>query len=79
MARCRACCPGRLPTRRRTSEERLDEAIGLLTAQAGEIAMLRAEVSALRAAVGELSSVLRPESVPRLEDILAGALVRPGG
>jgi DNA-binding transcriptional MerR regulator len=36
-------------SRRRTQEERLDEVIGLLTAQTEEIAMLRAEVAALRA------------------------------
>jgi Predicted transcriptional regulators len=35
--------------RGRTAESRLDEAIALLRAQAGEIALLRAEVAALRA------------------------------
>ena len=62
--------------RRRTAEERLDEVIGLLTAQAGEIAMLRAEVSALRASVAEVSAASRVHEAPHLEDVLAAALAR---
>lgn len=69
----------RLPrerVRRRTNEERLDEALLLLTAQAGEIAMLRSEVSALRGAMNELSSAVRAESAPppRFEEALTAAM-----
>lgn len=59
-------------TRRRTTEERLDEAILLLTAQSGEIALLRAEVAALIAALREHGSALRAPETPSFEAALHG-------
>lgn len=61
-------------TRRRTAEERLDEVLVLLTAQGSEIAMLRTEVAALRAELRHLTTILRADSPPHLEDIVAAEL-----
>ncbi len=57
--------------RRRTTEERLDEALALLTAQAGETAMLRAEVAALRAEMRQLITASRAGAPPHFEDVMA--------
>ena len=57
--------------RRRTTEERLDEITAVLRAQAGEVAMLRAEVGALRAEIKRLAD--RQTDAPlSLERILTG-------
>jgi DNA-binding transcriptional MerR regulator len=59
--------------RRRDTDGRLDEVSALLTAQAGEIALLRAEVGALRAALRELTATLRREedALYAMEDVQA--------
>jgi DNA-binding transcriptional MerR regulator len=59
--------------RRRNTDERLDEVVARLTAQAGEIAMLRVEVGALRAEMKRLVEVLREDRPPTLEDALMGS------
>lgn len=62
--------------RRRTNEERLDEAILLLTAQTGEIALLRAEIRALRERVEGFAAAARVDAPPRYEDALAAVFER---
>lgn len=58
--------------RHQTQAERLDEAILLLTAQAGELALLRTEVVSLRAEIRQLTDALRDtEREPiRYEDVV---------
>ena len=56
--------------RRRNTDERLDEIAALLRAQAGEVAMLRVEVGALRAEVGRLASLLRADAPPSIEEAI---------
>jgi DNA-binding transcriptional MerR regulator len=58
--------------RRRNTDDRLDEITARLAAQAGEIAMLRVEMGALRAEVQRLVNTLREDPVPTLEDALVG-------
>jgi len=56
--------------RRRNADERLDEIAARLLAQAGEIAMLRVEVGALRAELRRLIEILRTDAAPSLEEAL---------
>jgi DNA-binding transcriptional MerR regulator len=59
-------------TRRRNAEEQFDEILARLTAQAGEIAMLRVEVGALRSEVKRLTTARRSDGVPAFDDALSG-------
>lgn len=56
--------------RRRNTDERLDEVVALLRAQAGEVALLRVEVGSLRSEVRRLTEVLRSDTAPSLEEAL---------
>lgn len=62
--------------RRRNTDERLDDLAALLRAQAGEIAMLRVEVGALRADVQRLTTALHADVPPTLEEALIGGSSR---
>jgi DNA-binding transcriptional MerR regulator len=57
--------------RARTQEERLTDVIVLLSAQQSEIALLRAEVGALRGEIGRLVTLLEQErhAVPTMESV----------
>lgn len=63
--------------RRQTVEERLDEITALLRAQAGEVAMLRAEVGALRAETRRMAAAAvesaQEAATLTLEDALLGS------
>lgn len=58
--------------RQRNVEERLDEIAARLEAQRGEIALLRVEVSALRADFGRLLEILRQDAPPTFEEAVIG-------
>lgn len=58
-------------TRRRTTEDRLDELAALMRAQASEMTLLRAEVGSLRAALRDLIAAMEQDTPPQMEEIAA--------
>ncbi len=56
--------------RRRTTEERLDEMSAFLRAQGSEVALLRAELGALRTEIRRLVTAIEQDAPPTMEQIL---------